>query len=213
MENELKYIYFGEDFNDILKSLLNLFEINGFKILKFQFKEQEDFYYDTLDYSILQKEESLRIRKKENGFKGTYKKIVNDSSNYLVREEIECGLFNLDIDFFLRLLNKKGIFLDGNFNLVLMVKNSRQDILVQKDDITLCISLDDVIYYNQMINSMAYDKMIEIEVKKGHNANILDIVNGFVSANIETLIINKDSKYKRGFDKTAKVQKRIRNNL
>ena len=210
MENELKYIYFGDNFKDILKDLLSVFKENGFDILKFQFKEQEDFYYDTLNFSILQKEESLRIRKKENGFKGTYKRIVDNSSDYLVREEIECGLLNLDINFFLGLLNKKGIIFDGDFSLVLVVKNDRQDILVQKDNVTLCISLDNIFYYNQLSDNIARDKMIEIEVKDGSNDKILNEVNEFVYDNFKFLTINKDSKYIRGMNKTSNAQNRIR---
>ncbi|MDD2208390.1 MAG: CYTH domain-containing protein [Bacilli bacterium] len=210
-ELELKYIIGNEDDSNLLKQILFIFKENGFKVLSLINKINDDDYYDTKELLLYQSGGSLRIRKviqkDKIKLKGTYKMPLNEDELYSSRTEIEETLSEPSFDGFKLKMEEMDLPVDFSQIIRLPILNSttkRTDVILEKNGVQVCLSLDDTVYTNYILDqTMAYDKMIEIEsVGQVNNGFILNEIHNFITKGIENLSINKQSKYERGIDIT-----------
>jgi len=215
-EYELKYITEEIEQFQLLEKIIKALTNNKFKILSITEKENNDKYFDTTDLSFYKRKSSLRIREsitEENfEYKGTYKIPLDLETIYFSRTEIECDLTDDNISSFNEEINK--ILLVDFKNIanipILVLKNSRCDVLLEKDNKQVCLSVDDIVYKNKILGSEATDTMIEIESVNEECNNLLSEINNIIISIIPELEINKQSKYERGINKTLENYK---NNL
>ena len=82
--------------------------------------------------------------------------------------------------------------------------NKRTDIILNKNNIEVCLSFDNTTYTNHFLNeTFAFDSMIEIEaIGKPNNRIILNEIHNFISYYFPFLQINKQNKYERGINST-----------
>ena len=217
-EFELKYILsdkmtqrFSKE--DMLKVLL----LNGFKILSEEQKVNDDEYYDTKDCKLLAGKGSLRVRRLTQGdkktFKATLKRPISQGEVYSSRVEIEESLKEDSIEELKRKLSPK--VNDFNFNEILHqpILNSvteRKDYVLERNGIQVCFSFDNITYKNYILSStIAEDSMIEIEaIGNVKDRVILNEIHEILSNRFKGLLTNKESKYKRGVQKTRENYKR-----
>lgn len=217
-EFELKYILsdkmtqrFSKE--DMLKVLL----LNGFKILSEEQKLNDDEYYDTKDCKLLAGKGSLRVRRLTQGdkktFKATLKRPISQGEVYSSRVEIEESLKEDSIEELKRKLSPK--VNDFNFNEILHqpILNSvteRKDYVLERNGIQVCFSFDNITYKNYILSStIAEDSMIEIEaIGNVKDRVILNEIHEILSNRFKGLLTNKESKYKRGVQKTRENYKR-----
>lgn len=208
MENELKYIYTKDQFQNFYLFLIKDFQKNGFVLTRVSPKEQIDYYYDTSNYTFLQLHESLRIREKEHHFKGTYKRNANINQSYLAREEIEFEIPTLDISLVLALLKKKKIEIAKDLHLALHVYNNREDVMIEKNGYSFCVSFDSVTYYHESTGKIAEEQMIEIEAKDGFSEELFLEIDRLCQKHLELTMI-QESKYERGMHQTSCSLKKV----
>ncbi|MBR3132672.1 MAG: CYTH domain-containing protein [Clostridia bacterium] len=215
-EFELKYIIDKDskiEQDDILNTLLN----NNFRAIKMKTKENDDEYYDTKDFSMLSRGGSLRIRKlTQDGkqkYKATYKMPTSVGEVYSSREEIEMDLENNSIDELKDKMEKREI--DVNLDDIirdpfLNSKTNRKDIVLEKNNVQVCLSFDNTSYTNHIKNTYDYDSMVEIEALGSvGNRVMLNEINTILEGSFPELKPNKQSKYERGMKKTMnkKIEK------
>ena len=207
-ELELKYTVDEVNLTIATDTLIALFRDNGFVLKEITTKENSDEYYDTRDLDFSNTGESLRIRTvTKNGqlkYKGTYKIPSDKQTDYLSREEAEEPLEVPNFENLKTTISKKSN-LDFSNILELPILNSttsRTDIVFEKDDSTVCLSVDKTIYTNHFLEEIkSSDTMIEIELE--NSSNTLDEINLLISKNMgHILTINKQNKYQRGLEKT-----------
>lgn len=210
-ELELKYIIGSKEERDLLDKILFLFNDNGFKVISLIDKINDDDYYDTKDLLLYQSGGSLRIRKAiqkdKIKLKGTYKMPLNEDEVYSSRTEIEETLSEPSFDVFKLKMEEMDLPIDFSQIIRLPILNSttkRTDVVLEKNSVQVCLSLDDTVYKNYILDqTMANDKMIEIEsVGQVNNRFILNEIHDFITNGIDNLSINKQSKYERGIDIT-----------
>lgn len=217
-EFELKYILsdkmtqrFSKE--DMLKVLL----LNGFKILSEEQKLNDDEYYDTKDCKLLAGKGSLRVRRLTQGdkktFKATLKRPISQGEVYSSRVEIEESLKEDSIEELKRKLSPKVNAFDFNEILHQPILNSvteRKDYVLERNGIQVCFSFDNITYKNYILSStIAEDSMIEIEaIGNVKDRVILNEIHEILSNRFKGLLTNKESKYKRGVQKTRENYKR-----
>ena len=209
-EFELKYILSRED-PDLLDKVIAVFEQHGFKFVSIGKKENNDEYFDTEDFNLYQQGGSLRIRSTNQNnrtkYKGTYKMPTGQGEVYSSRTEIEESLSSATFEEFTRVMSQKDIPVQFDSIISLPVLNSttnRTDIVLEKNGIQVCLSLDKTNYKNHCLGDIAVsDMMIEIEALKDvKDRIILNEIHDFLSKEIPGLELNKQSKYERGINRT-----------
>lgn len=210
-EFELKYIV-KEDYDVSLEKLMTLFTEHGFKIISITEKENDDKYYDTRDLDIYKMSGSLRIRKETSKnrvrYKGTYKMPLEIGEVYSSRTEIEERLSNPDFDNFVKNMLERNVPLDFSKIIktpILNSKTRRTDIILEKNGVQVCLSHDNTLYINHILDDKtAVDEMIEIEaIGNLNNRIILNEIHDFMSKEDFEIEINKQSKFERGIQKTS----------
>lgn len=104
---------------------------------------------------------------------------------------------------------------DFDFNEILHqpILNSvteRKDYVLERNGIQVCFSFDNITYKNYILSStIAEDSMIEIEaIGNVKDRVILNEIHEILSNRFKGLLTNKESKYKRGVQKTRENYKR-----
>ncbi len=170
-EFELKYIINGTEITNLLDKIKNVFFANGFKEISTIEKRNCDEYYDTEDSELYKKGGSLRIRKTSNNdkikFRGTFKMPNGEGEVYSSRTEIEEQLIDTNFNSFVLKMKENNVPVDFsriNNTPVLNSTTNRTDVLLEKNGVQVCLSLDNSVYTNHLLNdTMATDRMIEIE--------------------------------------------------
>lgn len=202
-ELELKYII-NKNEVDLHEKIINLLANNGFEIKDKSQVVNSDHYYDTKDLNLYLQGGSLRIRralsKTDLNIFGTYKMPTKYNEVYSSRIEIEKRLIDGN---FINL--KKELPIDFNnivSDPVISSTTRRTNVILKQNKNELCLSFDNSVYTNHIINQqMVSDQMIEIEIIKSEDKNILNKVDNILSKE-ENLSINKQSKYERAINKT-----------
>lgn len=213
-ECELKYLV-SKDGLSSYEMIIKYFINSGFSIISKDRKINSDYYFDTDNFYLYEKEGSFRIRKvfKDNliKYKGTYKMPCDNIESFVIRSEIERELENDNINTFIKKMLDCNCYLINIDKIpVSNVLNARTDITLKKDDNMVCVSFDKCTYINYRLNNITYNEdMIEIEMINGDN-KILNEINYFISNNIDSLNLIRDSKYKRSLDNTRKLYKKIK---
>lgn len=217
-EFELKYILSDKIAQRFSKEdMLEVLLLNGFKILSEEQKVNDDEYYDTKDCKLLAGKGSLRVRRLTQGdkktFKATLKRPISQGEVYSSRVEIEESIKEDSIEELKRKLSPK--VNDFNFNEILHqpILNSvteRKDYVLERNGIQVCFSFDNITYKNYILSStIAEDSMIEIEaIGNVKDRVILNEIHEILSNRFKGLLTNKESKYKRGVQKTRENYKR-----
>lgn len=223
-EFELKYIIPSQnDTPEVKKDIIEEFFRNGWAKIQHAHIQNNDEYYDTKNFDLLKKGGSLRIRKSvqdvgKEKHKGTYKMPTEENAVYSSRQEIE---ENLDSDSLIELvtkLSKHGKDIDTDIIQSLMgmpllnSKTNRDDIVLEKDGIRVCLSFDKTIYKNHAIPSQlnAQDSMIEIEALGNiRDRVVLNEISSMLQEKFKYLKPNKENKYKRGMKKTFEQKAKL----
>ena len=213
-EFELKYIIKDCDDSDLLETIIDLFLSNGFKIISRVNKENYDDYFDTPDLQIYHSGGSLRIRKETKDsqvkYKGTYKIPLGEGEVYSSRTEIEDILQTSDFNEFVKHMKDNNIEIDFSKIIdkpILNCTTNRTDILLEKNSVRVCLSLDKTIYTNYFLDDIkVIDGMVEIEaVGEINNRIILNEIHKFINEGLNNLFVNKQSKYERGINSTLTI--------
>lgn len=223
-EFELKYIV-NNTFNDITKDknillnqIISLFIKNGFKVISKIEKQNSDEYYDSKDLSLYKKGGSLRIRKiKQNNneiLKATCKLPLEKGEVYSSRSEIEEKLSDDTFETFKKIMENSNIEVDFDEILrypILKSHTKRHDVVLDKNGVQVCLSFDSSTYTNHILDEISTtDKMIEIEaIGKLNNRIVLNEIHEFITASLNDLVINKQSKYERGINLTLELYNNI----
>lgn len=212
-ELELKYeIKESLSLYDILK----LFIDNGFLIESTETITNNDDYYDTNDLDFYKSDNSLRIREKiKNGiskYKSTLK--INNSvdSIYTNRLEIENDMNSNNFEELKKNLNNKDL---NNIETspILNATTYRTNVVLSKNGKHICLSLDNTIYTNYKLDSIiSNDEQLEIEALDKDSESLLNEINNLLKQ-INKLSIIKDSKYKRGINKTTTEYNKVQKSL
>lgn len=216
-EFELKYIIDEKetDQETLFKQIMSVFEANGFEIVSVMEKQNNDEYYDTRDLDLYKSGGSLRIRKtKQNDkkkIKATYKMPLKKGEVYSSRTEIEESLPNDSFETFIEKMTNSGIEVKFDDILKVPILNSRtnrKDIILDKNGVQVCLSFDNSVYTNHILNELAVnDRMIEIEaIGELNNRIILNEIHDFITSAFKNLKINKQSKYERGINRTLQLR-------
>ena len=178
-------------------------------------KQNNDEYYDTRDLDLYKSGGSLRIRKtKQNDkkkIKATYKMPLKKGEVYSSRTEIEESLPNDSFETFIEKMTNSGIEVKFDDILKVPILNSRtnrKDIILDKNGVQVCLSFDNSVYTNHILNELAVnDRMIEIEaIGELNNRIILNEIHDFITSAFKNLKINKQSKYERGINRTLQLR-------
>lgn len=218
-EFELKY---AVDFStpDFLDKIIELFNRNGFSIVSTSKKENHDEYYDTDNMDLYYKGGSLRIRTAFESdkvkYKGTFKMPLDEGEVYTSRSEHEEKLVAPTFEELTKTMNALVVVEElANINdrPVLNSTTERTEIVLEKNGVQVCLSLDKSRYTNHRLNDISIDDMmIEIEaVGKIKDRVILNGIHAFLTENIEGLELIKDSKYVRGINGTMALAEEILN--
>lgn len=216
-EFELKYIIDEKEMDQetLFKQIMSVFETNGFEIVSVMEKQNNDEYYDTRDLDLYKSGGSLRIRKtKQNDkkkIKATYKMPLKKGEVYSSRTEIEESLPNDSFETFIEKMTNSGIEVKFDDILKVPILNSRtnrKDIILDKNGVQVCLSFDNSVYTNHILNELAVnDRMIEIEaIGELNNRIILNEIHDFITSAFKNLKINKQSKYERGINRTLQLR-------
>ena len=212
-ELELKYeIKEGLSLYDILK----LFIDNGFLIESTETITNNDDYYDTNNLDLYKSNNSLRIREKiKNGiskYKSTLK-INNSADNiYTNRLEIENDMNSNNFEELKKNLNNKDLNNIETFP-ILNATTYRTNVVLSKNGKHICLSLDNTIYTNYKLdNIISNDEQLEIEAIDKDSESLLNEINNLLKQ-INKLSIIKDSKYKRGINKTTTEYNKVQKSL
>lgn len=213
-ELELKYeIKESLSLYDILK----LFIDNGFLIESTETITNNDDYYDTNNLDLYKSNNSLRIREKiKNGiskYKSTLK--INNSvdSIYTNRLEIEDDMESKTLEELKRNLDGKIDLNNIETSPILNVTTYRTNVVLSKNDKRICLSLDNTIYTNYKLDSIiSNDEQLEIEALDKDSESLLNEINNLLKQ-INKLSIIKDSKYKRGINKTTTEYNKVQKSL
>lgn len=213
-ELELKYeIKESLSLYDILK----LFIDNGFLIESTETITNNDDYYDTNNLDLYKSNNSLRIREKiKNGiskYKSTLK--INNSADsiYTNRLEIEDDMESKTLEELKRNLDGKIDLNNIETSPILNTTTYRTNVVLSKNDKRICLSLDNIIYTNYKLDSIiSNDEQLEIEALDKDSESLLNEINNLLKL-INKLSIIKDSKYKRGINKTTTEYNKVQKSL
>ena len=170
-EFELKYIVNEEESEEsLLEKLKEIFTSNGFNIVSINEKENCDEYFDTSNLDLYSKGGSLRIRQTTNKdkikYKGTYKMPLGEGEVFSSRTEIEESLKDSTFEAFESKMHETGVPVDFEQIIKRPILNSttkRCDVVLEKNGVQVCLSLDNSTYTNHFLGEVAVnDKMIEI---------------------------------------------------
>ena len=212
-ELELKYeIKESLSLYDILK----LFIDNGFLIESTETITNNDDYYDTNNLDLYKSNNSLRIREKiKNGiskYKSTLKINNNTDSIYTNRLEIENDMNSNNFEELKKNLNNKDLNNIETFP-ILNATTYRTNVVLSKNDKRICLSLDNTIYTNYKLdNIISNDEQLEIEALDKDSESLLNEINNLLKQ-INKLSIIKESKYKRGINKTTTEYNKVQKSL
>lgn len=205
----------------MINKIISVFKTNGFKIVSITEKQNNDEYYDTRDLRLYKNGGSLRIRKVEQKgkekIKATCKMPLEKREVYSSRSEIEEILEDDSFDEFMqKMISSKA---NVNFDDILRfpILNSctkRKDIVLDKNGVQVCLSFDTVRYTNHILNDVTTtDKMIEIEaIGELNNRIILNEIHEFITSSFSSLVVNKQSKYERGINRTLQLHNILEKN-
>lgn len=212
IEIEKKYIFENSEvFDQVLEVLSKLNEYN-IKPLE-ESKKQTDYYYDTDDRYLFNKNKTLRFREVDNKIQLTIKtptkanNIMENSNNQNERFEYEVAVCyeNKDanrhhiVKYLPELCNEdKWTSLDKSLTVI----NNRRKIDLSKKSVRFEMVFDDVKYLNKNGKEES-DYQIEIELKSDYIHRInLKILSDYLEKNIPELKPMNESKYKRGLKLT-----------
>ena len=212
-ELELKYeIKESLSLYDILK----LFIDNGFLIESTETITNNDDYYDTNDLDFYKSDNSLRIREKIKDGKSKYKSTlkINNSADsiYTNRLEIENDMNSNNFEELKKNLNNKDL---NNIETspILNATTYRTNVVLSKNGKRICLSLDNTIYTNYKLDSIiSNDEQLEIEALDKDSESLLNEINNLLKQ-INKLSIIKESKYKRGINKTTTEYNKVQKSL
>ena len=220
-EFELKYIIDENpnkekaiDQEPLLNQIISVFTSNGFRIISVTEKQNNDEYYDTRNLDLYKNGGSLRIRKIEQKdkekTKATYKMPLKKGEVYSSRIEIEEVLSDDSFETFMQKMIDSGVTINFNDILKFPILNSytkRKDIVLDKNGVQVCLSFDNSLYTNHLLNEISViDRMIEIEaIGEINNRIILNEIHNFIASTFNNLKINKQSKYERGINCTLQL--------
>lgn len=213
-ELELKYeIKESLSLYDILK----LFIDNGFLIESTETITNNDDYYDTNNLDLYKSDNSLRIREKIKDGKSKYKSTlkINNSADsiYTNRLEIEDDMESKTLEELKRNLNGKIDLNNIETSPILNVTTYRTNVVLSKNDKRICLSLDNTIYTNYKLdNIISNDEQLEIEALDKDSESLLNEINNLLKQ-INKLSIIKESKYKRGINKTTTEYNKVQKSL
>lgn len=207
-ELELKYLTKG----NIKKPILDLFKSKNYIIKMISTKKNFDEYFDNKDLDLYNQGYSLRIRStiinENNSLNGTYKIPSPKNTIYANRIEFETKLTTQNINFFINLIKKtKNLFTFTNISTtpILTLENNRTDYILANKTAEICLSFDQITYTNQLNLNKHSEQMLEIEILNTINPKqTLTTINHFLTQKINNLNLIKESKYKRGLQKTQK---------
>ena len=212
-ELELKYeIKESLSLYDILK----LFIDNGFLIESTVTITNNDDYYDTNNLDLYKSDNSLRIREKIKDGKSKYKSTlkINNSADsiYTNRLEIENDMNSNNFEELKKNLNNKDLNNIETFP-ILNATTYRTNVVLSKNDKRICLSLDNTIYTNYKLdNIISNDEQLEIEALDKDSESLLNEINNLLKQ-INKLSIIKESKYKRGINKTTTEYNKVQKSL
>ena len=220
-EFELKYIINGNNIEGktldqemLLNEIVSVFISNGFRVVSITEKQNNDEYYDTKNLDLYKSGGSLRIRKIEQKekekIKATYKMPLKKGEIYSSRSEIEETLSNENFETFRQKMIDSGVTVNFNNILKFPILNSRtkrKDVVLDKNGVQVCLSFDNSIYTNHVLNEIyVTDKMLEIEaIGELNNRIILNEIHNFITSSFSDLEVNKQSKYERGINRTIQL--------
>lgn len=213
-ELELKYeIKESLSLYDILK----LFIDNGFLIESTETITNNDDYYDTNDLDLYKSNNSLRIREKIKDGKSKYKSTlkINNSADsiYTNRLEIEDDMESKTLEELKHNLNGKIDLNNIETFPILNATTYRTNVVLSKNDKRICLSLDNTIYTNYKLdNIISNDEQLEIEALDKDSESLLNEINNLLKQ-INKLSIIKESKYKRGINKTTTEYNKVQKSL
>ena len=224
-EFELKYIVGDNheknvllDQDALLNQILSVFISNGFEIVSKTEKQNNDEYYDTRNLNLFKNGGSLRIRKVEQQekekIKATCKIPLKKGEVYSSRSEIEENLPDDSFETFRQKMIDSNVSLNFEDILKFPILNSRTkrtDVVLDKNGVQVCLSFDNSQYTNHALNEISVtDRMIEIEaIGKLNNRIILNEIHEFITSSFPALIVNKQSKYERGINRTLQLHNYI----
>lgn len=220
-EFELKYII-GEnpkderllDRENLFNQIIQIFTSHGFKVISASDKQNNDEYYDTKNLSLYKNGGSLRIRKvrqnDKDKIKATCKMPLEKGEVYSSRSEIEETLADDSFETFRQKMLDLNVKVDFDEILKFPVLNSctkRTDVVLDKNGVRVCLSFDNTQYFNHILDEFeAIDRMIEIEAMgELNNRIILNEIHSFITSSFDNLMINKQSKYERGINRTLQL--------
>lgn len=214
-EFELKYIVDENvEEDNFLNQILDVFIKNGFAIISTKEKQNNDEYYDTKNLDLYKSGSSLRIRKVKNKNKekieATFKKPLGLGEVYSSRNEIKEEVPDDTFETFKQKMLESHAEVDFATFLRFPILNSitnRNDVILEKNGVQVCLSFDKSRYTNHTLNEIsANDRMIEIEaIGELSDRVILNEIHEFVTAHFSCLAINKQSKYERGINLTLEL--------
>lgn len=208
-EAELKYIIESEKDTVEQTKIIDIFLSLGYKYISTNNKVNSDDYYDTRDLSYYKSDCILRRRKIiKNGvivYKGTYKSPKSNDEVYCDRVEIEEVLKEDNFDTFIKTMHRANSIINFNDLVespIINIKNNRTDLVFDKEGMRMCVSLDDCIYTNLIMdNTIAKDRMIEIESIGIFSKEQMESIDKSMKE-VLGLRSNKQSKYTRALNKT-----------
>lgn len=200
-----------------LYDILKLFIDNGFLIESTETITNNDDYYDTNDLDFYKSDNSLRIREKIKDDKSKYKSTlkINNSADsiYTNRLEIEDDMESKTLEELKRNLNGKIDLNNIETFPILNATTYRTNVVLSKNDKRICLSLDNTIYTNYKLdNIISNDEQLEIEALDKDSESLLNEINNLLKQ-INKLSIIKESKYKRGINKTTTEYNKVQKSL
>jgi HD superfamily phosphohydrolase/uncharacterized protein YjbK len=190
-------------FDKVLKKIkeLNQYDVNDSD----DYKEQEDYYYDTDDKLLYNTDKTLRVRKRSGQNYITIKiptkkpNLENEDQNE--RFEFEIPIENPDLAANETYIVKHIPEINERFcdlKNTLIIKNMRKKIQIKNNEVVFEIAFDNVTYENKK-EFKEYE--IEIELKSDfiHRVN-LKMLSDYLEIQVPELKASTKSKYKRGLE-------------
>lgn len=190
--------------NENIQEIYNLLENYKMDVKKINTINQIDIYYDTKEKYFYSNDITCRVRKKENKLYATVKTPVR-KGNVNERFEYELEIGNYDVS---TIANAMKSYVDLNIynrilecSRVLEVNNNRTILEAVQGNVKYEIMYDIITYKNIEGKQILQDSELEIELKSNYYHRVhLKKLTDYLLENTSQLIVNKDSKYKRGME-------------
>lgn len=200
IEIEKKFILKNIEFEKIL-ALIKEYDMNIGKIFE---KNQHDTYYDDKNRFLFNEDITFRIRSKEDKLYATIKTPTSDLQNS-ERFEHEFEVDSYDID---KVVSRMDGYIDKAIidkikqcSKVLMIKNNRKVVYIEKNDVNYEIAYDNITYIDTNGNEVGTENELEIELKSNYYHRVhLKLLSDHLCKKIDNLTVNKKSKYRRGME-------------